>query len=366
MAKKNWRNAGGTMTKFRKAHETAYPERYETPVPRNMSPGQYYRAMGYQDHPVEGPGSEQGVLFPHPHGLQNPPRWEDLTPQQRSSTLKSVAEYGVTPESAHRAFGAQLDQAMHEEDGQHESFYGATGVTQSGGPAPRQVLLNTMRDTKRPFHEVVAAHSITSPQVRFASRSALGRPTLPNDDAARAVLRNEAAGKSGADWRAGRGVGAKPRTALGANVAKAIDMIRASRGGTSFQESGLLKDAPKVRAYHNALLDPSSPEGNYFVSDRHSGVPGFAPHLEGTAHADSYIRIANVHAFHDKIARDVLAERGLTGQVNRGQSAQWTQQKASKGQVQDVMDVTRAAQQPEETPSPRNVSGAQFKQMGLF
>lgn len=359
------RNAGGVMTKFRQAHETAYPERYETPVPRNMSPGQYYRAMGYQEHPVEGPGAEQGTLFPHPHGLANPPRWEDLPQQQRNNTLKSVADYGVTPHTAKKAFGAQLDQAMHEEEGRHESFYGATGVTQSGGPAPRQVLLNTTADTGRPFHEVVAAHSITSPQVRFASRSALGRPTLPNDEAARAVLRNEAAGKTGEDWRAGRGVGAKPRTALGANVAKAIDMVHMSRHeGVPYQESGLLKDAPKVRAYHNALLDPTSPEGNYFVSDRHSGVPGFAPHLEGTAHADQYIRIANIHAFHDKIARDVMAERGLSGQVNRGQSAQWTQQKASKGQVQDVMDVTRAAQQPEE--APRNVNAGQFKQMGLF
>lgn len=146
-------------------------------------------------------------------------------------------------------------------------------------------------------------------------------------------------------------------TVLPTNVAKAIDVIHASRQGVSPQESGLVGPSPKVRPYHNTMLDPSSPEGNYFVSDRHSGIAGMAPHLAGTDHAEDYMKIAGVHAFHDKVARDVMAERGLTGQVNRGQSAQWTQEKASKGQVKDVMDVTRAAQQPEAN---RNVNRAQY------
>lgn len=350
MAAQKKRNAGGVQTKIRQAYEENTPERFESPVPRNMSPGQYYRLMGYHDtgH-AQQTHAMQGTLFPHEHGLENPPRWEDFTPEKQKSVLKAVGDYGVTVESAMHSFGTQLDRAMHEEDGRHESFYSSEGTTQSGGPTPREVLKKTMRDTGAPWHEVVTGHSITSPQVRFATRSALGGRIYPNDQGARSVLRNANAGKTGEDWKSGDRVGKAPMTVLNENVAKGIDAVRAEREGVRLQEATndkgrpLVGPSPKVRPYHNTLLDPHSPEGNYFVSDRHSGVSGMAPHVaeQGSGVADAYMKVAGVHAFHDMVARRVLDQRGMSGQVNRAQSAQWSQQKAEKGQVQDVMDVLK-------------------------
>ena len=365
--------------------ERANPQRFQTPVSDSgLSPRQFYRAQGWDQGGEEHNNApEQGVLFEHPHGLANPPRWEDLKPhQQKRLQSRLSSQYGVTYDSAKRAYAAQLDRAMEEEEGKHTSFYSAEGEAQGGGPVPRQVLKNTVRDTstrkilrtgevtgrQTPFHEVVLAHSITSPQVNFVDRNALGGLVHPNDQGARAVLRHAAAGKSGDDYMAGRRIGPAPTTVLPENIAKGINMLTDARNANiPYRDSPHLGDAPKVRAYHNALLDPTSPEGNYYVSDRHSGVGAMAPHLAGDkATAEAYMKVAGVHAFHDKVVRDVLAERGLYGQVNRGQSAQWSQAKAEKGQVRNVMDVTPATPREDRHMNPNQAALFELPESGRF
>jgi hypothetical protein len=116
-------------------------------------------------------------------------------------------------------------------------------------------------------------------------------------------------------------------------------------------------DADKVKPYHNAWTDPHSPEGNFLVSDTHTGAGGLAPHLANTPNEQKYLAAKGIHAFHDHIARQVINQRGLTS-VNRNQSAQWSQEKYEQGHDADVKNLSRSphighqfdsVQQPDDT-----------------
>jgi hypothetical protein len=333
------RNAGGRMTKRRTQFEAANPERFKTaqeiiPGARNLSNHQLSRAMGWNEEGGSEPANHpmQGVLFEHPHMVDAAPRWEDLHPDHQKRVLAAAAEYGVTPDSMKRSFSAQLQRGLVR-DPDHASFYSERGQNAEGHDIPRERVARSAEETGTPFHVQAAANAITSPQMAFVQVSKKGGVSYPNDETAKAAVGYAKAGMTGDEYKE-TFKGKYPHQGFPDNLARAIDVTRKVLGGTPLRETGWPSGAAgsgrgdKVRAYHNAWVDPKAPEGNFLVSDTHTGGGGMAPHLT-KAEEGQYLSIAGIHALHDKVARDVMSEHGL-GSVSRTQSLQWNQEKAEQ------------------------------------
>ena len=383
MARRN-RNAGGRMTKARKQYEAANPQRYQgfaelMPGARNMSPGQVSRAMGYGEAEAASHGDQQpvhplqGTLIDHPHMVDSPQRWEHLKPKQQSRILSAAQSYGVTPESMKRAYSTQLQRGLMR-DPEHLSFYEATGQNEAGTDLPRERLQRSAQETGTPYHVVAATNAITSPQTSFVT-TAKGRTYYPNAETAEGAVAWSRSGLTGEDYKKtyGKGTGKKyPFQGYPSNFARAADVAAAVEGGAPLREVWKPGGRPgagagdKVRAFHNAWIDPKSPEGNFLVSDTHTGAGGMAPHLAGTADESAYLSTAGIHALHDYVARGVHQELGL-GSVSRGQSLQWNQEKAERGgegsrseslHGASSVESMRPAQKPQES---RNLSPGQMR-----
>lgn len=331
-------NAGGRMTKRRQQFEAANPERFKTaqeiiPGARNLSNHQLSRAMGWNEEGGSEPANHpmQGTLFEHPHMVDSPPRWEDLKPHQQNRILSAAASYGVTPESMKRSFAPQVQRGLIR-DPDHASFYSERGHTEEGHDLPRERLVNSSKETETPFHVNAAANAITSPQMPFIQVSKKGGVAYPNDDTAKAAIGYAKAGMTGDEYKE-KFKGKYPHQGYPSNMGRAIDVTTKVMAGTPLREAWKPGGRPgagagdKVRAYHNSWVDPQAPEGNFLVSDTHTGVGGMAPHLAGTKDEAKYLSIAGIHALHDKVARDVMSEHGL-GSVSRTQSIQWNQEKS--------------------------------------
>lgn len=367
------RNAGGQMTKARNKFEASNPQRYEgfselLPGARNLSPGQVTRAMGWRDE-SESNSPMQGTLFEHPHMVDNPARWEDMKPNQQARVLSRAADFGVTPESMRRAYSTQLQRGLMR-DPDHLSFYEATGHNAAGEDLPRERLQRSAKETNTPFHLVAATNAITSPQTSFVTTSK-GRTYYPNAESAEAAVKYARAGMTGEEYEQ-TFKGKYPHQGYPKNLGRAIDVAAKVEGGAPIREAWNPGGRPgagagdKVRAFHNAWVDPHAPEGQFFVSDTHSGAAGMAPHLAGTKHEQAYLSIAGIHALHDHIARQVHHELGVSN-VARGQSLQWNQEKVEakdQGTSSSLHGVESVeAMRPTAQEVPRNVSPGQ---MGFF
>jgi hypothetical protein len=300
-----------------------------------------------------------------------PSRWEDMKPHQQKRVLAAAADYGVTPESMKRSFSAQLQRGLIR-DPDHLSFYEARGQNEAGTDLPRERMERSSRETGAPFHLTAATNAITSPQMSFVTTSK-DRTYYPNAESAEAAIGYSRSGMTGKEYIEGH-KGNYPHQGYPSNLGRAIDVATKVEGGMPLREawtpggragSGA---GDKVRAYHNAWIDPKAPEGNFFVSDTHSGGAGMAPHLAGTEHESRYLSIAGIHALHDKIARDVMAEHGLSS-VSRTQSLQWNQEKA-EAKDQGTSAAMHGAKSVESMqPAPRNLNQQQHEvpgQQGLF
>jgi hypothetical protein len=331
------RNAGGRMTKRRQQFEAQNPERFKTaqeiiPGARNLSNHQISRAMGWNEEGGSEPANHpmQGVLFEHPNMVDAAPRWEDMHPKQQKRVLSAAADYGVTPDSMKRSFTPQLQRGLIR-DPDHLSFYEARGQNAAGTDLPRERMERSSRETGAPFHLTAATNAITSPQMSFVTTSK-DRTYYPNAESAEAAIHYSRAGMTGKEYVEGF-KGKYPHQGYPSNLGRAIDVTSKVEGGVPLREAWKPGGRPgagagdKVRAYHNAWVDPHAPEGNFLVSDTHTGGAGMAPHLAGTPEESKYLSIAGIHALHDKVARDVMSEHGL-GSVSRTQSLQWNQEKA--------------------------------------
>lgn len=349
-------------TRRRISYERANPARYEGDVlehPAVQAAGitnreEAYGALNWQERPEEGLKGVANLSDTNepedPRMLDLPNRWEDMDPKRQARVLSSVARYGVSPDSARRAFGTQLDRSMEREGGRHQSFYEARGTSAAGDLMPRTVLERSAERTGKGLDVIAATNAVTSPKSRFIQKTP-GKPTrYPNAEAAELAINLAKQGVTGEQYMA------DPRkyervTALGNKVAAAIDIVHGMKNpGTNVSDVWNPGGGPgmgagdKVRAYFNAWMNPRISKGQFFVSDVHSGGAGMAPHLNRDE-LSQYLAIPGVHAFHDKIARDVLQERGLTN-VSRAQSAQWNQAKyesENKAHRADVEGMRGAA-----------------------
>lgn len=333
---------------------------------QKMGVGSAYRAMGWtnneQEHAANHP--MQGVLFQGDHLMDNPNRWEDRKPQQQEATLKAAAKYGVTLESLHNAYSTQLDRGHVREGGQHQSFYSQEGTAANGALSPRSRLIQSAKENDVSFHIQRTANAITSPQNKFVLTKD-EKTSYPNDEAATGAIKWAQSGRTGEEYeyhpdyyvppedkvpnRNGKMVKAKddprkyPHQGYPRNHAQAIDVASSMLKGATIRQAWNPKEAAKVAPYANAWGDPNAPEGNFLVSDTHSGGEGFAPHVaaQGKEAEGDYLSISGIHALHDYVARQVHAERGLTS-VSRNQSTQWNQAKYEGGDTDDVENLTHS------------------------
>ncbi len=347
----------------------------QTAATRKMSPGLVYRAMGWTggaetaaNHPM------QGSLFEDSRLMDNPSRWEDMSEKQRKGVTDHAARHGVTYESAYRSISTQLDRAHVREGGQHASFYSEEGQSQSGAMLPRTRLRTSAAQNNVDFHVQAAANAITSPQMRFVQTNKnTGAVNYPNDETATAAINWGKEGLSGEAYvkhpnyyvppedkvpgPKGKLVKRKddprkyPNQGYPENFGRAADVTSAARAGAKVKDVWKPTDADKVKPYYNAWVAPHEPEGNFLVSDTHTGAAGFAPHLANTPAETDYLGKKGVHSWHDHIFRQVLHDRGLTS-VSRNQSAQWGQEKTEQGHAGDLAELTRG-----------HLAGTQFKQV---
>lgn len=362
--------AADAMVRRTKQFERDNPERYEgfeqMSGARNMNPSQVSRAMGMRETEGGGNNAMQGTLFDDQRQLESPPRWEDMDERKQQQVLSAARDYGATPETMKKAYSSQLQRGLMR-DPQHTSFYEATGQNEEGTDLPRERLLRSSRETGAPFELTAATNAITSPQTSFVTKTP-DRTYYPNAETAEGAVNWSRSGQTGEDYQKtyGGDTGKTfPFQGYPSNFARAADVTTAvEKEGTPLREAwkpGGRAGAgagDKVRAFHNAWVDPQSPEGQYFVSDTHSGAAGMAPHLAGSDKESQYLSVAGIHALHDKVARDVHDELGV-GNTARGQSLQWNQEKAEKTEHDNTMHGESSVEAM--TPAqPRNVNPQQI------
>jgi hypothetical protein len=368
----------------RVSFEGAHPERFQTIQDKPgaaASPRQSYRLMGNTDKApnlhgqMELAGPEGSDVW-HGQHTMNPTRdmmpvnrrWEDFAPHEQARVLRSAAKFGVTPESAHRALGAQVDRAYDHEGGHHDSFYSpAEDHTRNGSLSPRARLKTSAKNNGVPFGVQAAANAITSPQNVFVRPDKeTGRAVYPNDEAATHAIQWAKSGRTGEEYhyhpdyyvpredkvektvtaRSGKqftklekkegDTRAYPANGYPRNHALAIDVTHKVLGGEKLSDAWKPTAGEKVSAYHNSWVDPHG-SSQFWVSDTHSGGGAFAPHLEskkGSESQEAYMGIKGIHAFHDHVARKVMTERGLNSLTNM-QSAQWSEEKRRRGDNHD-------------------------------
>lgn len=328
--------AVATATTQREKYEANNPERFQTITDMPGSTGSVahdYRAMniGVQHEPgtqLQGQMALPGMEH-HPATVAHPPRWEELSDNQRRNTLSRAAEYGVTPEYLHRSLGAQVDQAAIRESkmgtGKHRSFYGAEGTDDHGDMLPRTRLKTSAAENGVPFHVQAVANSITSPKQKFVERPKsgprAGQTVYRNDEVATSAIQQERSGKPIADVRTPQGM-----PGFHGNTRKAADVVRQMNSGVPAREAW--KPGPKTGPYHNSWVDPHGPS-QYWTSDIHSGA-ALAAHLPQDVREQEYMNIPNIHALHDHVASNVQRERRIPS-LSGMQSMQWSEERRQRG-----------------------------------
>lgn len=389
----------------RRSFEQQHPDRMRTvldrPVGREsgrtigqsgISPKLAYGLMGYHD---------QEPAAPHPHGQQElpgmtsvrtaresgllsheatpahqsrtlpdlapaPKRWHEHTPEEQNQTLAALRQHGVTPESMHHSFSAQLDQG-HERAAGHgmtpyaAHFYAGNDPSRPSTPddmQPRDVLRESAKRNDVGFSTQVLANAKTSPRAKFREVRD-GRTQYTNDDAANVAIQ---AAKSGIPHE--QVIKPQGLSVTQTNVRLATNVVAQHLAGRSMEEvrnppsknepHGSEPFGPKTGPYNNSFIDPHG-SSQFFVSDVHSGGAGMAPHVpheapfERTESGDfvltksgnkkrpssareNLIDTPGFHALADHVAHQVMHERGLTS-LSGTQATQWGEEQVSRGEV---------------------------------
>lgn len=274
-------------------------------------------------------------------------RWHHLSSGEKMDAIAHAAKFGVTRDSAKRAFAANLDQAFVNAHDAGASPHARDFYVDPSPHMPAGHIIQASRDSGHDVSSIATGVSVTSPQTEWGPTTA---GEYPNIRAARhaamhdpaAPLTKAAVGHPTLSDDTTKKVG----TFTG-NVVKAAGAIRQHAAGISAGE--LKGDAgnpmfggptqQKTTAFRTALVDPEGPHAS-FVSDVHSGGRGMAPHLPPTE-AGEYLKHPAIHQWHDDIAREVMRERGLQS-INNTQAAQWGQAQLDSGQVKPERAFPRA------------------------
>lgn len=317
-------------------------------------------------------GIEAGLISKHnatalPDLAPAPKRWEEMAPEEQHHTLAMARQYGVTPESMHHSFGAQLDQGHLRAHAQGMTPYAShfysggdpSRETHEGDMQPRDRLVASAKENKVPFSTQVLANAKTSPKAKFRQVSAAGEVRYPNDEAANVAIQGVQAGLSPEHIH-------KP-----ANLQVTTGNIRLAAHGVQQHLAGVPLDevrnppskakpqgsdpfGPKTGPYANSFIDPHG-SSQFFVSDVHSGGAGMAPHIphespfkrdesgdfvmskggkprRDPSEREKYLAIPGIHALHDHVARRVMQERGLHS-LSGVQATQWGEEQVSRGEV---------------------------------
>jgi hypothetical protein len=336
-----------------------------TPETHGVTPGQFWTEYQY-DHVSTGP-RHYDVQLPgmaDPNAAPRPPKWDELSDQQRQAAERGARAHGTSLEQITRDLGAQVDQAglraarrgsrmPHGQD-----FY-STGE-------PRKVVDATADRLGIP--RVIHHHmnAITSPQVTFSDTNKItGEISYPNNEAAEHAVRyvQKRGSEKGisTDMRT-TGVGSGKTQAYAENIEKAASSFRQHRDGipavdwvTSEKGTGPFDNAPKTSVYTNTWND-THPQ--FTVSDVHTGGGGGLPHLSsgkpqqrdasgavkldksGNPKSDSSERekamasIPHYHSMMDHAMRSVITQRGI-GSIREGQGAQWGEERIQRGLISE-------------------------------
>lgn len=374
----------GAATKRRKAWEASEEGQRRMAPPAAMSgpgsgaPGstrETYRHMGWGDadisphhdeHPtLPGMGSlseARGAgLVPKKGGhgalpdTVATPRWKHLSNGEKLNVEAHAASFGVTRASAKAAYAANLDQS-YDTAHQHgyrphaESFY-----TDPEEHMPLGKLLQGAHSTGTTVSEMTTGTAITSPKTKWGPVKAAGEEgRYPNIQAATHAAAN--AGKRKippATYEEGGKV-----SVMHGNVVRAASAIQQQKKGTSAADLRTPAGNPvfggpsqqKTTPFRNAFVDPHGPH-SMLVSDIHTGYRGFAPHLS-TSEGEDYLDHPGLKSWHDDIAREVHAERGIAS-TNVGQAAQWGQAQIDAGEVKPEHAFPKEGPAPTTTARPR-------------
>jgi hypothetical protein len=317
-----------------------------------LSPARVYKELGWHDnstHPAgQGPlpgmeslseGRRTGLVSRTGGGTTLPDtvpvaRLHHLSDAEHADVVAHAASFGVTRESAKRAFAANLDQSFDNAHAHGTTPHARDFYVDPASDMPRGHIIEAARSTHASASSIATATAITSPQTEWGPTN---EGHYPNIRAARqsALHRDDPANV--------------PHPTVSDDSTKKIGTftgnVRKGARAVAQQESGTLaadlhhasgasifggKQQQKTTAFRNALVDPEGPEAS-LVSDVHSGGRGFAPHLSPTE-AGAYLKHPGIHQWHDDIAREVMHERGLNS-VNNTQAAQWGQAQLDSGQV---------------------------------
>lgn len=347
----------------------------ETPHPHGQMefPGLEHRraavdtgmlSRDYPTHTASGRPMPQAL----PDLAPAPPRWEHMAEGAQARTLRAAREYGVTPETMHRSFGAQLDQG-HIRAQQHgmtpyaTHFYSGDDPSRVSTPdemQPRDRLIQSAHENDVPFSTQVVANAKTSPRAKFRQTSTSGVVHYPNDEAANVAIHGVQAGIAPSKITKPEGL-----QVTNTNIRLAANVVQQHLGGRLVDElrnppskqkpEGSDPFGPKTGPYANSFMDPHG-STQFFVSDVHSGGAGMAPHIphespfkrhpetgeilyneqgnptRDASERENYLAIPGIHALHDHVARQVMAERGLQS-LSGVQATQWGEEQVSRAEV---------------------------------
>lgn len=334
-----------------------------------------------------------------PNAAPRPPKWEELTDNERAHTERALAKKGTDIGTMTKDYGAQLDQSHHRawsaghERPFSEEFYSVG--------EPRQVVESTAKKLGIPSTIHAQMNAFTSPNTKF-SQSSGGETVYPNDRAAEHAVkwvqqggdpskitnRFDETGMSRTPGERAQGY-----TTNITKAAVSYDQFtkgvapadwKTGKGG----ENGPWDSSPKTGPYANSWSD-SHP--SFFVSDVHSGGGGMVPHHgsdkpimkdaagetrmdpKGKPKRDKSGRervieqVPNFHSAADYAARQAHVERGI-GVVRSGQAAQWGEEQLQRTESGMKGGPRQAEVYPTAGRTP--VNGSQFKhtpgQQSLF
>jgi hypothetical protein len=263
-------------------------------------------------------------------------RWENFSPEKQTSVLNKLRQYGVTPDSAHHAFSAQVSQSVargmrHGTVPYASGFYHERGQREDGSDTPRSQIERTSKDFGVGFHVAAAAHALLSPQLPFEQGT-----TQVNDDAARHALGLAKSGIPLENIRSENLTHLHPNARPAQKMRGTVHVLRQLISGVPLHEAKSIRGedpfGPKTGPYLHAFLDPNSLHHSHLVADTHTAY-GFTPHLT-TQEKDKLLQHDGVHAFFDHIGHKVMHSLGLPN-IHWTQASQWGEQRIGQTQISE-------------------------------
>ena len=311
-----------------------------------MTNAQIYAGKGWvTPHPHPGMDDVPLPGMEHPHAVNTPPRWDELSEEHRADIQRRVTQKtGATLDTMTADFGAQLDQAHVRAD-----KYGAEPHTKQfyndmREGQPKRVISDSARELGIPFPVHAAMNAFTSPQMKFEQN---GR--FPNNEIAVAAVKDAQAGVTEHEAYPPAGI----QSGYPANYKKAVRHFHEHEEGVPLRdmksEAGTSPFGPKTGPYHNSWLT-SHPD--FLVSDVHTGGGGMLPHLSSVkdetttkSPREQGIEVKGFHSMADEAARRALRARGMNS-LRTGQAAQWGEEKIQRGLDKPDKVFAQPAQEP--------------------